>query len=451
MLKYLWAVLTSALLALSLAACGGGNGVSGTTLSGTAATGKAIANKSVTVFSQYSGATKTTTTDSNGKFSLDVTGLTPPLLLKINNGSIDLYSIATQAGTVNIHQLSDLIVRNYLATKGLQLDSRALAGLKTSDIAGIELTIRNTIAQQLQDQNINVQSFNLLNTPFDANSTKFDAVLDVLKVNNDVNGEMRIMLVNPNNPGSEGTSVGVFSNSVSLISSPLTVAKDGINLTLKSWKDTVDAKGTNTAPTDLLPLYNDNYLNQGMNATEDINAILSNNFPGQIDVFEVKSIVSVDSVNSIVTATISANSTNWPNKTLPPMSFKYDDSAKKWLFYGDQRIAGITVKLLSSSSVELSVYDTKDQLDSVTVAGPGISVTKALVRDAADPKKFLLSVTITSTSGGFPMGVSAQEGSVSLDTSSVYTFTLTRKTGGDPVTYKVTALSGAGLLDPHGH
>lgn len=460
MFKYARGLLVSGLLAFSLAACGGGNaGSPGATLSGTAATGKAIANGSV-LLKDSSGDNKSTTTDSNGKFSFDVTGLKPPFLLKISTGGTDLYSIATQAGTVNIHQLSDLIVRNYFAAKGLQPDYQILAGLVLSDIANIELTIRNTITMQLRDQNVDDKSFNLLNTPFDANNTKFDAVLDILKVVlDDVRGEMRIVLIDPNNSGAEGPSIGVFSNSVSLASSPLNASKDGINQTLTSWKDTVNKVNFANYTTaggkqagfqaGLLPLYRNDYLNRGMTATDDIGATLATD-PGNITVLEVKDIITVDSFKKIVTATMNVATVGWGSKTLLPMSFIYDDSKKQWLYYGDQRIAGITLSL-SSSVLNLSVYDSKDQIDSVTVAGPGISGTKLLARDAVDPKKLLLSVTTISTSSGFPANLLALEGSNSISPdASVYTFTLTLKTGGS-VTYKITPLSGVGLLDPHGH
>ncbi len=456
MIKYVRAVLVSGLLALSLVACGGGNtGSTGATLSGTAATGKPISNGDV-LLKDSAGTIKSTKTDVSGKFSFDVSGLTPPFLLKTSAGGTDLYSIATQAGTVTIHQISDLIVRNYFKTKGTDLAAQfvgkvPLVNLKASEISDIELTIRRTIAKQLKEQNVDDNVFNLLVTPFDANSTKFDAVLDVLKVQvDDVRGEIRIVLVDPNNPGSEGPSIGVFSDIMSLLANPLKDAQAEINLTLKSWKDTVNAKGTNTTPDDLLLLYKDTYLNLGMTATEDISAILAPEIhPGKIEIFEVKDIVAVDSGKKIVTVTISANSENWINKTLLPMIFIFDADKKQWLFYGDQRIAGITVKMFAGGALELSVYDSKDLLNSVTAFGPWTVGTKALDRNVTAPKKFFLSLPKPDPLGGFMTKLLAMEGGISLDLS-VYTFTLTTKKG-ETVTYRVAAQAGDGLLDPHGH
>lgn len=481
MFRYVRAVLVTGLLALSLAGCGGNDATSSatsTTLSGTAATGAPITNSDV-LLKDSNGGTKNTITDASGKFSFDVSGLTPPFLLKTSVNGTDLYSIATQAGTVNIHPLTDLIVRNYVNTYGDPLDR---SRFKASDIAAIESDVRLTIATQLRDKNLDENRFNLLATPFDADKTKFDAVLDSLKVKFDSVGAATIVRIDVN--GKEGASIREFTNDGMSAVNPL---KDGINKTLTNWKNASNnytvafaaystanaaypalfasystAAGITpgatrpvrptpplTADPSLTGLYSTTppYLNQGLNAVEDIDATLKDNPPGNISVYEVKDIVAVDMFKSIITVTASITSDKWGSKTLLPMSFiKVND---QWLFYGDQRVAGIKVELLGTA-LNMSVYDPKGQLASATVIGPGTGGTRTLIQDSADPKKFLLSLDLTSQlSGSFGMGEFVEEAAESPDRYSGYTFTLVT-TAGKTYTYQV-APAAASLLDPHGH
>src|SRR5437016_4555279 len=87
-------------------------------LSGVAATGHPIAAATVTL-KDSAGTTKTATTDSAGKFTLDLAGVVAPFLLKVDLATgTSLYSVGSQVGVVNIHPLTDLIIELWYKVQG---------------------------------------------------------------------------------------------------------------------------------------------------------------------------------------------------------------------------------------------------------------------------------------------------------------------------------------------
>jgi len=417
-------VLAAGVLIASLAACGGGGNSTtaggSTTVAGTAATGKPIANATITL-RDGSGNTKTATSDANGKYSVDVTGLTPPYLLKVSTVDGTLYGVATQSGTANLHQFANLIIRNWYKVQGKDLDaeyikSGAVSVPTKSEVDTIEAVIRQIISTWLQAKGVDATSFNLLNSAFDANSSGFDSVLDVLKVKIS-NGSMNIVPVDPTT-GVEADPISTLPDNASLSSSQLDAAKDGINQTTTSWKNTINSKGMSTTVNDLLPIYADaaTYLNAGMNVSDDIADTLSaSNHPGTITAATVKEIIKYDAVSKIVTANATFTTSNWGTGTIP-LYFVYDSVGQKWLFYGDQRIAHVKA-LISNGKVTLSVSDPTSSVTGVTASGPGLDGTQPLT---------LLNGKFTLTINYSPAAL------------SVYSFTLT-KSGGTSVTYKVIA------------
>ena len=115
---------TAAIQAALLTACGGGGSDSSTpadggtgttpsalTISGTAATGAAIAGGSINV--KCAANTGTTTTNTDGSYSITISGGTLPCVMHVTAGAVDLYSLA-EAGSgstvrANITPLSQLV------------------------------------------------------------------------------------------------------------------------------------------------------------------------------------------------------------------------------------------------------------------------------------------------------------------------------------------------------
>ncbi|MCC4307545.1 hypothetical protein LL252_03080 [Alcanivorax marinus] len=127
--KSTW-IIGPALLGITLvvAGCGGGSshapgepaggdggspGPSAATLSGTAAIGAAIRTGTVTAAcSDGSGFTETVTTNANGSWSGQVAGTALPCVLTVTGGTppVTLRSYASQAGTVNVTPITDMVL-----------------------------------------------------------------------------------------------------------------------------------------------------------------------------------------------------------------------------------------------------------------------------------------------------------------------------------------------------
>ena len=193
------AVLSSMLL---ITGCGGDDNDSSNspaeeqkqkeTLSGTAATGAALADATIEVVNK-NGQTATTTTDQNGKFTIQIdTGA--PYMIKASKGETVLYSYAAGAGYVNVTQLTtQSILAANKAAEDRDFDSLADVYANWKQIAA-ETTIDefNEILEEASKEAIanlktvfEANGFNsttgypdLFEYEFDANSTGFDAILD---------------------------------------------------------------------------------------------------------------------------------------------------------------------------------------------------------------------------------------------------------------------------------
>ncbi|MCG8437737.1 MAG: hypothetical protein MI751_06610, partial [Pseudomonadales bacterium] len=142
---------------LAVAGCGGdssrdsssGNGGGGgpsapaaSSLSGTAAVGAAIQTGTVTAeCADGSGFTSTVTTNADGVWSGDITSTALPCVLTVTGGtpSVTLRSYASQAGTINITPITDMVLAlatgladgSWSATPANWPDASTIASKKT--------------------------------------------------------------------------------------------------------------------------------------------------------------------------------------------------------------------------------------------------------------------------------------------------------------------------------
>lgn len=179
-------------------------------LSGTAASGAPLVSVTITVKDAL-GSTRSGSTGTDGKYSVDVTGMTTPFLLRVPSGGNNLYSVATASGTVNTHPFTDLIIRNWYKVKGSDVDTvfgtpGALSPLPVAgEINTIEAVLRNILATGLSQ--VGLTSFNLISSPFNADRTGFDKVLDNTTVAiNNTSGQVTVTTFDPTT-GSGGTTV----------------------------------------------------------------------------------------------------------------------------------------------------------------------------------------------------------------------------------------------------
>ncbi|MBO1927091.1 hypothetical protein J3998_05825 [Thiomicrorhabdus sp. 6S2-11] len=179
---------------LFLTACNNSNPSSNETtpaagLAGTAATGAPI--KGFVFAKDASGNEINIATMLDGSFTLDAANLTAPIVLKVvsEDGLKTYYSFAeTNNQTVNITPLTHLAL--FLAVNKINLDTLY------DDWDGSNITLENVLVAQakinanLRDQitekGLDPNSYNFLTTPFVANSTGFDKLLDEIRVSVDL-------------------------------------------------------------------------------------------------------------------------------------------------------------------------------------------------------------------------------------------------------------------------
>ena len=188
---------------LLLVGCGGGgNGSSGSTttapagstLSGTASAGAPVIGTVTIKDSATPFNTKTVTIAADGKYSIDVTGLTAPFMLRadgtVGGRSYSLYSAAVSSdinGTINVTPLTDLIVANVAG----QIASSYFASGNFRTLTAADLTAQETALQARLQPILTAAgvgaSIDLLRSSFAANNTGLDAALDALRVTVDPN------------------------------------------------------------------------------------------------------------------------------------------------------------------------------------------------------------------------------------------------------------------------
>jgi hypothetical protein len=172
-----------------MTACGGGGGGSGgngggtpttSSISGTAATGAPMAGASITV-KDVNGLARTATAAADGTYTVNVTDLATPLLIKATLNSQSHYAFALVSdlsGTINITPLTTLMTGNALGTNPETIFA-SYGGTQASNIAANSAAV--VAAVQLITAALGIDE-DPLRTAFAADHSGLDAVLDVLTV-----------------------------------------------------------------------------------------------------------------------------------------------------------------------------------------------------------------------------------------------------------------------------
>ena len=194
-------ILSSITVSVCVSCGGGGDGIEGSGLNGTVAIGKPLINSEITIKGQ-SGNKVTVFTGSDGKYQANVSSLTAPYILKANSDEYnDLYTIATEAGTANIHPLTDTVSRNWFSNKNRSIENEfdsdnALINPPTkTEVDNISQSINNLLAVSYEKYEI-TKNFNFIKSSFDANNVGFDLLLDISIVQI-INNKLIIKLVEP--------------------------------------------------------------------------------------------------------------------------------------------------------------------------------------------------------------------------------------------------------------
>lgn len=182
---------------LSFTACGGGGGGGGDSTSstehqitGTVATGEGALAEVTLVGAN--GESVTTTSDSNGHYSADTSGLTQPIMIRavlLTDGSV-LYSFAaTGSGVANVTPITSFIVDQAAVTAGANggasemfnsFEDATVPNTFVNAISSQTTTISGTISAIMESQDVG--DFDHFSGEFDADHTGYDAVLDALDI-----------------------------------------------------------------------------------------------------------------------------------------------------------------------------------------------------------------------------------------------------------------------------
>lgn len=190
--KVAWKISIIGLLCIFLAACSGSGGgsSSATVVSGVAAAGAPIIG-SVTIKDSTTptAQTKTVQIEADGTYTVDVTGLKAPYMVRadgyVGGNEYHLYSAATEAdvnGTINITPLTDLIVANIANTIAEDyFNSGNFSTLTATELTAEATALREKLLPVLQVIGVS-DSIDLLRASFSTNHTGLDAALDILRV-----------------------------------------------------------------------------------------------------------------------------------------------------------------------------------------------------------------------------------------------------------------------------
>ncbi|GHD68547.1 hypothetical protein [Jeongeupia chitinilytica] len=179
-----------------LSACGGGGGggesdsgltptpaPSAKTLSGTAATGAPFVG-TVTI-KDANGKTKEASIGTDGSYSVDVSDLVAPFVLRAQGKTSSLYSAATLNDlnkAVNITPLTDLIIANIAGGPAETLfNGTSIQAVTQEALAKQADLLRGRLIAVLRNLGL-PENTDLLHSPFKADQTGLDALLETLSV-----------------------------------------------------------------------------------------------------------------------------------------------------------------------------------------------------------------------------------------------------------------------------
>ncbi|MFK7993822.1 MAG: hypothetical protein AB8B87_06775 [Granulosicoccus sp.] len=201
----LWVLALSAVTALSACSSDPGGGIIGTgIINGTVPTKRAFANSDIQIKAQ-SGQRTSTQIAATGRF--EATNLTGqgPYLMRVDLGNANSYYgiahlVDGASVTQNIHAYSDVALRNWFATQGLDIDAvfendGAIASLPTQmQINAINANIRALVALSLDAYGLS--NVDLQTVSFESNDEGVDQFLDrnTVLVNN---GTITIIISEP--------------------------------------------------------------------------------------------------------------------------------------------------------------------------------------------------------------------------------------------------------------
>lgn len=240
-----------AVAAAMLAACGGGGSnspsassrapaaVAPTSLNGTVAVGRAISGANVIV-TDATGKSVSATADAKGNYQIPLAGLTAPFAILATDPGGAAQPLMSVVASVPTSSSGPVIANVTTLTTGVSAlitqsgnpfdlaDSKNLSTLVTpASVAGAVKTLNAAVSGILSANNVDSKSFDPIATPFTANQTGPDAVIDAVQVIPATGSSGGLQLISNANPNS---SANLVLNSSASVTVPLSVPPAAGNL-----------------------------------------------------------------------------------------------------------------------------------------------------------------------------------------------------------------------------
>jgi hypothetical protein len=227
-----------AFVVVQLGGCGGGGSgsttsgtpaVTATSVSGTVASGTAVVGATVTL-TDATGAQATATTNTQGAYTIPVSGMTTPFLIVATGptgNAAPLVSVLANLATgtapaiANVTTLTTAIAA-MLTASGNPTDlasTTALAKVTLPSVQIATITLDTMLAKILAQNDMPMAGFDPIGTAFTPNHTGADAVIDTVSLVSGANGGL--LLVSNAAPGTTVTLNNLTAQSVTLAAPPV--------------------------------------------------------------------------------------------------------------------------------------------------------------------------------------------------------------------------------------
>lgn len=280
---------------ITLVACGGGGGGGGsgsaTSLTGTTAVGAPLPYATVTL-KDATGKTLTTTADIEGVYTFsDVSGTTAPLMLQATGTaggtSYTLHSVLTTvpatgvSGVVNITPVTEAITAQALGDDPATVfaDKDKIKTIDPIYLALAKARLNAALKDVLSALGQDSSKVDLFTTQFTANGTGLDKLLDLVALNSEATGTgtREIKITDKNTQTTTAIAANVDPSLVTAIDKPAAIDLDtsGIKTLLTQFNVlTVSADNINSDA--MKDLFDADYLQEGLNSTQQITSIAAN-------------------------------------------------------------------------------------------------------------------------------------------------------------------------------
>lgn len=307
---------------------------------------------------------------ADGKYSIDVTGLTPPFAIKadgtVGGRRVTLYSPATSAdagGTINITPFTDLIVRNLAGTLAntlidSYLSSGSLANLTATQINAERDKLQAQLLPVLQAAGLST-SIDLLRASFNADGTGLDRFMDLVKVDTTIPTAVTITNILDANAADKltinsqtGVTTGASTLAVGAITSTATTPIDLIRQTLTSFIGYFATSLPSSTDLGLNALFAPTYMWDGENSSAWLTQLTTNSKLIGMK-FGTNGLVldSIDLANGIAQVSFIPVTASGVRMGTGTQQMQMKKVGNAWLMDGNQRLANIQVTSIASQTL----------------------------------------------------------------------------------------------------